>query len=259
MLKRGNWSVGELSKLRACFARRPIEQLARELRRSEAAVRERARRSFARRTRPGRLDASDERLLAEMVGVATLADMALVLARTEDAIVAQLHAWHARRRSGRWAARDLQFLKDFGSKRPLWALELVTGRTAKVLEKRCLELCLGIDRTLVEVPLPGIAPDAPVSGSDAGPDRAEVERERTVVLSPARSRRMPRWSTADIERLRVLYPVRANLEVARMLGRSLKSVRAKAGQLGLRKTKDRLEAMGRENVRVRYQRDSRRS
>ncbi len=243
MLKRGSWSFEELAKLRASFGRRPVEQLARELRRSVAALRERAHKSLARAERPGPLDTQDEATLAQMVGVASLDDMVLVLARAEAQIVGVLLAWRERRRGGRWTQRELAYLRVFGSKRPLWALELVTGRGARALLDRLDKLCLGFDRTMSEVPLPCLGEMGP------GHDRDE----KVVVLTPARSRRMPRWTSSDVERLRVLYPLRSNIEVARALDRSVKSVRAKALQLGLKKTKGRLEAMGRENVRLRYE------
>ncbi|KPJ74796.1 MAG: hypothetical protein AMS19_14885, partial [Gemmatimonas sp. SG8_23] len=62
------------------------------------------------------------------------------------------------------------------------------------------------------------------------------------------TRRMPRWSREDEARLRELYPVRPNLEIAQELQRSVKSVISKAHALGLRKSQDRLQEMGRENV-----------
>lgn len=241
MLKRGNWSVEELGKLRAQFARRPIDQLARDLRRSEEAVRDRAARIFSRRSRPGELDGEDEAALREMVGVATVDEMALAIGRDRNAVVTTLRAWASRTRSGRYLEWEQQFLKDFGSKRPDWALQLVTGRSLTVINKRRRELCLGRDRSLVAVPIP------------------EIGEERVLVLEPAKNRRMPRWKPEDVETLRTLYPVQSNLDVARVLGRSVKSVRSKAQDLGLRKSPERLEAMGRENVKARYQRDERRS
>ena len=64
--------------------------------------------------------------------------------------------------------------------------------------------------------------------------------------------RMPRWNEAEFKLLRELYPDTANLEIARRLARSVKSVVSKAHQLGLRKNAERLVEMGRENVGLRY-------
>ena len=51
------------------------------------------------------------------------------------------------------------------------------------------------------------------------------------------------------------YPFRPNLEIARDLNRTVKSVVSKAHNLGLKKSSDRLREMGRENVSQRYRED----
>jgi len=66
---------------------------------------------------------------------------------------------------------------------------------------------------------------------------------------------MPRWCKEDVARLRELYPETPNLDIAKQLERTLKSVVSKAHDLGLKKSPDRLRDMGRENVALRYQRD----
>jgi hypothetical protein len=67
-------------------------------------------------------------------------------------------------------------------------------------------------------------------------------------------RKMPRWSTEELEKLRALYPTTANVDIARELGRSLKSVVSKGCALGLRKEHERLRDMGRRNVQLRRDR-----
>jgi hypothetical protein len=66
---------------------------------------------------------------------------------------------------------------------------------------------------------------------------------------------MPRWREEELETLKRDYPVLSNLEIARALGRSVKSVVSKAHHLGLKKSSERLRRMGRENVSLRYQVD----
>ena len=63
-----------------------------------------------------------------------------------------------------------------------------------------------------------------------------------------KGRRMPRWTEAQIAMLIDLYADTDNLEIARRVGRTVKSVSSKAHQLDLRKSRDRLRAMGRQNV-----------
>lgn len=65
---------------------------------------------------------------------------------------------------------------------------------------------------------------------------------------------MPRWSKDELRLLRRLYPTTSNTEIARRLGRSVKSVSSKGAALGIKKTETRLETMGRENVRLRRDR-----
>jgi hypothetical protein len=64
---------------------------------------------------------------------------------------------------------------------------------------------------------------------------------------------MPRWSNAELDLLRELYPRTSNLDIAQRLQRSVKSVVSKAHHMGLKKELERLQEMGRENVRLRYQ------
>jgi hypothetical protein len=71
-------------------------------------------------------------------------------------------------------------------------------------------------------------------------------------LEGPRSTRMPRWKRGEIRRLREQYATRANIDLARELGRTVVSIVSKARLLGLKKSARRLSVMGRENVSVRY-------
>ncbi len=228
MRKRGNWSVTDLTKLRALFGRRPIPQLARELRRTEETIRQKAETMFGGRRNPGPCSAEDESALREMVGISDLETMALVLGREVEAVTEVLRTWAGRKRRGRYQRWEIEFLKNFGASRPDWALALVLGREIAAVRRKAAELGLGKDRRLVEVPLPGI--------------------EKIVVLEPRPPRRMPRWSPSEVETLKRLFPETPNLRIARVLGRSISSVVAKANELRLRKSKRRLTEMGRENA-----------
>lgn len=66
--------------------------------------------------------------------------------------------------------------------------------------------------------------------------------------------RMPRWTAEEVETLKSLYGYSGNAEVARKLNRTIKSVVAKAHNLGLKKHADRLQEMGRQNVKLRRDR-----
>ncbi len=64
--------------------------------------------------------------------------------------------------------------------------------------------------------------------------------------------RMPRWQAAEVAQLRALYPANDNLEIARVLGRSVTSVANKAHQLGLSKAPQTLRRMGQRNIARRH-------
>lgn len=239
MLKRGNWSTEDLAKLKVCFGCCPLSQLARELRRTEEAVEQRAKQLLSGRRRAGRLSARDEARLRHMVGVAELGTMALVLARQEKEVLKVLRAWARTHRRGRFQPWEIRYLKERFASRPDWAVSLVLGRETSVIRRRAHELCLGKNRKVESVPLPAL--------------------EKILVIQPQAPVRMPRWTDEETEALTFHYSHRPNLEIAQLLGRSIKSVIAKANELGLRKNHARLQDMGRENVRIRYKYSGKRS
>ena len=66
--------------------------------------------------------------------------------------------------------------------------------------------------------------------------------------------KMPRWSADELNQLREIYPKLSNLEIAKTLGRSVKSIVSKAHSMRLKKDKARLREMGQENVQLRQDR-----
>ncbi|MSU36265.1 MAG: hypothetical protein EXS36_14450 [Pedosphaera sp.] len=71
--------------------------------------------------------------------------------------------------------------------------------------------------------------------------------------------KMPRWTPGDLKMLRRIYADLSNLEVARILDRSVKSVVSRAHTLRLYKSARRMQGMGRENIRGRWETEDRRS
>lgn len=61
---------------------------------------------------------------------------------------------------------------------------------------------------------------------------------------------MPRWSPEDIAELKAIYATTPSVEIARRMGRSLKSVNGKALKLGLSKSGPHIQKMGRKNAGV---------
>lgn len=60
--------------------------------------------------------------------------------------------------------------------------------------------------------------------------------------------KMPRWTDEEERLMRGLYPTTPSVEIARKLGRSLKSVNGKALKMGLAKTDGRIAEMGAQNA-----------
>lgn len=79
-----------------------------------------------------------------------------------------------------------------------------------------------------------------------GVSTRELERKASeFALAKNKSRfkgnPMPRWSEEQLSMLEQLYPTTTSMEIARRIGRSLKSVNSKASELGLTKAKEHLK------------------
>ncbi len=68
--------------------------------------------------------------------------------------------------------------------------------------------------------------------------------------------KMPRWTEAQVEKLVELYPNHSNEEIAAVLGRTAISVLCKANRMQLQKSSAHLAETGRENVSVRWEKNS---
>lgn len=227
-LRRGNWSVQELERLRQLLPRRGVAATAALLRRSLASVQRKAADLLAVPPRRGDWTASDDMRLREAWGALDVRLLAAMLGR--DAADVRRRAAELRGRVGRgpWQREEQSRLKDlYGTRRDV-DLEICLGREVADIRAMAGTLCLAKDKGF------------------AAREAARAV-EPTVAIA-----RMPRWTAADVEHLRRVYADRDNLAVARLLGRTVTSVANKANQLGLRKQPGVLAAIGRDNVAVRY-------
>ncbi len=220
--RRGQWSLAEQERLKRLYGFRSDQQIARELGRSVDSVRRMARKIFQGERRVGPWSAAEVQALKDYLGVASGEKIALILRRTPEEVSWKIRDLKEERRSGPWSTEDLQRLKRLYGTRSNEDLSVILGRPVTDIEAMAAELCLAKDKSF-------------------------LRRHGEV---PAR---MPRWSRNEVALLRRLYPTHSNLEIARQLNRTVKSVVSKAHDLGLRKSRQRLQRMGRENVRVRYQ------
>lgn len=223
--RKGPWSQAELEKLRRKYGKVPDGVLARELNRSVESVRRIAKKVFKGDPRTGPWAPSEIQNLKEYWGAADLAVIELVLRRDTKDVLRKVDELRGAMHSGDWVAEDIQALKRHYGTRTDEDLVVILGRSIREIDSKAAEFCLAKDK---------------------GFQRRKGSGERV---------RMPRWRKEDVERLRALYPETPNLEIAKQLDRTLKSVVSKAHDLGLKKSPDRLRDMGRENVALRYQRD----
>jgi hypothetical protein len=218
--RRGQWSVQELERLRQLLPRRGVDQTARLLRRSAASVQRKALDLLRVPPRRGDWTDSDDGLLREAWGAVDLRLLATMLGRSVADIRRRAAGLRAAIRSGPWSHAERLRLKDLFGTRTDADLEVCLSRRRDDILAMARGLCLAKDKRFGQRTAPGA--------------------------------RMPRWTPAEVERLRAVYADRDNLEVARLLGRSVTSVANKANLLGLHKSPAVLAVIGRQNVGIRH-------
>lgn len=225
--KRGGWSTYELERLQVLYPRSREADVARLLRRSVDSVRRKAVELFKRPVADRPWSASEDHRLRLAHGVLELEMVSLVLARSTADVRQRIAHLKEQQRSGAWSSRELRLLKQLYSSRSDLDLTVCLSRSLVEIQQQARLLCLAKDKR---------------HATDAAPHGGE--------------RRMPRWTGAEVAKLRELYPTAENLEVAQALGRSVVSVANKASQLGLKKSGDLRAEVGRRNVLIRHRRSS---
>ncbi len=226
-LRRGNWSLQELERLRQLLPRSGVVATARLLRRSEDSVERKALDLLRQPTRRGVWSAADDSSLRASWGVVEPRLLGPMLGRTPAEVLARAGELRHRLRSGEWTLEEQQRLKEWYGSRLDADLEVALQRPRAEIAAVADRLCLAKDKRLR------------AHGVPAG---TRVPRHR-----------MPRWTAAEELRLREIYADLDNLAVARLLARTVTSVANKAHQLGLAKSPALLATIGRRNVAIRYQ------
>ncbi|HET6201290.1 MAG TPA: hypothetical protein VFI25_00660 [Planctomycetota bacterium] len=221
--RRGRWNVEEMNRLRELYGLKDEAWIAREIGRPVESVRAMAERLFRGPRRTGPWTVRELQALRLYVGVAAPDTIAQILRRTPQEVRRRIAELGRRRpRTGSWARDELNEFKRLFGTREDGDLARVFGRSLPAIRAVARRLCLSKDKAFV--------------------------RQR----KGQGATRMPRWDRGEEDLLRRLYATLPNLEIARRLGRSVKSVVSKAHDLGLQKSTSRLAEMGRENVAVRY-------
>jgi len=221
------WSASDLDALRASFGQKEQSFLARELGRPVEEVRAKAAEILSRELTAGPWSPDDVETLRRYLGGVETTLLARMLGRTVEDLETKLVELATTLEDKPLSGPELiLFKRQFGT-RSDEDLAIIYGRTLDRIHAEAARLCLSKDKAYMR--------------------RKTSGNERT---------RMPRWTEPELQTLRQLYHAESNLQIAQQLGRSVKSVVSKAHNLGLKKDKARLEEMGRQNVRLRYDRGS---
>lgn len=220
--KRGRWSQAELARLRELYGLRDEAVIARELNRPLASVRKMAAEIFRSRARTGPWTAEEVEALKRYLGKSSAEVISQILGRTAGEVRERIEELGRIQLNGRWTREEVARFKRIYGTRTDEDLSRIFGRGVEAVRKLSEKLALAKDKAFLR---------------RAGGEAAT---------------RMPRWTDEELEKLRTLYPVHSNLEIARALDRSVKSVVSKAHHLRLKKDVSRLREMGRQNVSLRY-------
>jgi hypothetical protein len=205
------------------YGLRPDEAIARDLGRTPQSVRKMADELFRAATKQGPWTADDIQQLKRYLGASAPETIARILGRDLAEVQEQIVELSRVQQNARWTREENGELRRLYGTRSDSDLAVIFGRSLEAVERQARKLCLAKDKAFIKR----------VAGEGAT--------------------RMPRWSNAELDLLRELYPRTSNLDIAQRLQRSVKSVVSKAHHMGLKKELERLQEMGRENVRLRYQ------
>ena len=220
--RRGRWSQAEQARLKQLYGLRDDAAIARELKRPVDSIRRMAEKLFAGPVRTGPWTANEVVELRRYLGATSPEIIGRILGRPVDEVNERIFELGRIKQDGSWQREELAEFKRIYGTRTDDDLSRIFGRSLEDIRKLADEHALAKDKAFVRK------------------------------LVGEASTRMPRWRSEELDVLRRDYPVQSNLELARTLGRSVKSVVSKAHHLGLKKSTERLRVMGRENVSLRY-------
>jgi hypothetical protein len=223
--RRGKWTEEEIGRLEELYGLRDEQSIARELGRTVASVRRMASDVFSGSPRSGPWTDAEVERLKRYIGVAKTSVIGRILRRTQADVDRKLVELSKQVRSGPWSPAEMLDLKRLYGTRTDEDLARILARSVDSVQAVARRLCLA-------------------------KDKAFLRRVRGAEQATA----MPRWGKEELALLQRLYPTNSNLEIAQRLDRSVKSVVSKAHHMGLKKNPTRLREMGRENVKLRYDR-----
>jgi hypothetical protein len=254
-LRRGNWSVQELERLRQLLPRRGVADTALLLRRSADSVYRKAMDILRVPARRGAWTRSDDDRLRESWGAVEPRLLGPMLGRPVAEVSRRAAQLRTQLRSGDWSRSEVQRLKEFYGTRRDEDLEVVLMRPSAEILRMAARSCLAKDKRFAAHT--AVGPSEPERSGQPTHETptAETPTRATSIRATSIRATMPRWTPSEVEMLGALYPDLDNLAVARRLGRTVTSVANKANQLGLKKSPRLLADIGRTNVGMRYGRE----
>lgn len=227
--RHGRWSSWELFQLEKCYGTCGDAALVRKFKRPIRSIHKRAQAIFdALPRRDGASwDADSDGKLRMCLGVVTIPVMARILGRREDEVQRRVEELRLRVCDETLTKNDRALLKQLYGSRDDETLAIAIGKSTSEIARASAEMALAKDKVYLRKN----------GARDAG--------------APARSK-MPRWSEEELNLLKKWYPNEENVDIAKKMKRSAKSVMSKAHDLQLKKSEAFLTKMGRRNVEVRY-------
>jgi hypothetical protein len=221
--RKGRWTRAEIDRLKDMYGLRPEPAIARELGRTTSSVRKMAEELFRGARKNGPWTAQEVQELKRYLGATAPEVIARILGRDPTEVRHQIFELGRIQQPGRWSREEVLRLRRLYGTRSDEDLALIFGRSVEAIGRIARKYCLAKDKAFAK-----------------------------RLAGQGGATKMPRWSDEELELLREMYPDRPNLEIAQRLNRSVKSVVSKAHHLKLKKDLERLQEMGRENVRLRY-------
>lgn len=208
--------------MQSLYPRSDEQHVARLLGRSVESVRRKAEELFRQPNKRGPWTRQEDETLRKAYGLLRPAALGLVLGRSQRDVRQRVRRLRTELRSGPWTNREQMLLKKVYGTRSDHNLVVCLSRPKAEILRMASRLCLSKDKRFL------------ASARNQAP------------------RGMPRWSQAEVQRLIRLYPHVDNLQIARLLGRSVASVANKANQLQLSKARSLRKRISRRNVAARY-------
>lgn len=248
-MRRGRWSDYDTRWLENCYGGCSEAALVQRFRRPIRSIHRRATEIFSiKKSRAGAAwEAAEDERLKMCLGVSPIPTIARVLRRDEPDVRGRISALALSIRSGALTGAECARLKQIYGTRDNEMIAVILGREIDEICKSAGELALAKDKAYLKKQSSANGHHATARRETNGAAHADDKNNKNGTPG------MPRWTDDKIAVLREIYPNNSNVDVAKMLGKSSKSIMSKAHDLDIKKSAEFLAKMGRINVGKRYE------